>query len=519
MIFVEAECEKGVVVVRMDYIQRIKDDFKDKHIFPAWNILSRLMNTDESRTLVHPNKMSEEQIGALIPSRFNIDEILGLLPAKQKEIAGRIDISQLPRDRPPGLLGQAALFEVLKDKGYDFKHYVDDFYRNWDYGGPKSNALIFLLGYISYIRKFFGAPELDLVEFVLRPQKLHQLALTWDENWVVRIFMNSTIHIPNNLTNKHIHKIVGELLSLQDGRGMTEARAMKWTGLPRAKVSHLMDIIRSSWVEHRYRIVSKNTGTVKVLKKSKASSAVMPSFQSSCTSYLDNADYFVTMNDVFRKDANGKFLEFEAWNTNIERYDTKDDTWKLSPSRYSANSLKDIYALLKTGDHLLPDNKIPPTRRDILFIALLTGMETSHHPGKKQEIHRWFTKGYGVPKEEVQPGIRNVLRKHMVRNQYTHYGIAGKDREFFAILFDDQSSKTIPFLGEVIPNLMWFWLQTNMDMNYGMVFSSHPSYLSPDLRSLIESSIHVHGVKCEILLIHSWAYGQPGSILQLVPEK
>ena len=52
MIFVQAECEKGVVVVRMDYIQRIKDDFKDKHIFPAWNILSRRMNIDESRTLV-----------------------------------------------------------------------------------------------------------------------------------------------------------------------------------------------------------------------------------------------------------------------------------------------------------------------------------------------------------------------------------------------------------------------------------------------------------------------------------
>jgi len=463
--------------------------------------------------------MTKEQISELIPKRFSIEEILGLLPEKQKEIARHIDISQLPRDRPPGLLGQAALFEVLRDKGYDFKHYIDDFYRNWDYGGPKANALIFLLGYIYYIRRFFGAPYLDLVKIYLVPQKLHQLALTWDENWVQRIFMNSTRYIPNNLTNTHIHQIVSKLMCLQDGRGMTIPRVMKWTGLSRTEASHLMDIIRSSWVEHRYCIVSKNTGTVKVLKKSKASSAIMPSFHSSCTSFLDNEDYFISMNDVPREDAVGKFLEFEAWNTNIERYDIKDNTWKLSPSYYSAETVDDIYALLKTGDHHLPKNKIPPTRRDLLFIALLTGMETSHYPGKKHVINRWFTKGYGVPKEEVDPGIRNVLRKNMVRNQYTHYGIAGNDREFFIVLFDDKNSNTIPFLGEVIPNFMWFWLQTSAEMDYGLIFSSHPTYLSPNLRSLIESSMREHDVNGEILLIHSWAYGQPGSILQLVPDE
>lgn len=477
------------------------------------------MNADESRTLVHPNMMTKEQIIDLIPKGFNVEATLGLLPSKQKEIAKRIDISQLPRDRPPGLLGQAALYEVLRDKGYDFKDYIDGFYRNWDYGGPKANALIFLLGYIHYIRRFFGSPELDLVEFFLRPQKLHQLALTWDENWVVRIFMNGAILTPNNLTNRHIHRIVSKLVSLQDGRGMTEARAMKWTGLSRDRVSHLLDIIRSSWVEHRYRIVSKNTETVKVLKKTKSSSAIMPSFHSSCTSFLDNEDYFVSMNDVWRKNAGGKFLEFEAWNTNIERYDTSDDTWKLSPSRYFAKSVEDIYSLLKTGDHLLPKNSAPPTRRDLLFIALLTGMETSHRPGKKHEIYRWFTKGYGVPEEEVEPGIRNVLRKNMVRNQYTHYGIAGRERQFFIVLFDDKSSNTIPFIGEVIPNLMWFWLQTSAEMDYGLIFSSHPIYLSSKLRSLIESSMNEHGINGEILLLHSWAYGQPGSILQLVPDE
>ena len=503
----------------MDYLDTIIKDFKDLSIFPAWGILSRRMNTDTPRTLLHPTKMPKQLISELIPQRFNVNEILSLLPAKQKEIAKRLDISKLPRDRPPGLLGQAALFEVLRDKGFDFKSYLNDFYHNWDYGGPKANALIFLLGYIYYLRLFFGSPKLDLVKEFLGLHQLHQLALRWDENWVTRIFMNSTRYIPNNLTNPQIYEIVKRLVELQDSRGMTISRAVEWTGASRSEASHFLDIIRASWVEHRYRIVSKNTGTVKIITKSKSSNNVVPSFQSSCTSLKSNEDYFISMSDVFKADADGKYLEMESWSTNLNLFDQQDNKWKLSSTKYSARNVEDIFAILKTGDHNLPENKIPPTKRDIVFIALLTGMETSHFSKKRQEILRWFTKGYGIPKDEADKGIRNVLRKHMVRDQYTHYGIAGNDRRFFCILFDDNNSRTIPFLGQVLPNIMWAWLQTNNEMSYGLIFASHPTYMSSDLQNLIESSIQENSVNAETFLIHSWSYGQPGSILQLVADE
>ena len=108
----------------MDYMQRIIEDFGDKDIFPAWGILSRRMNPHEG-TLEHPSSMTEVQISDHIPRRFNIDEILKLLPAKQKEIARRLNISKLPSDRPSGMLGQTALFEILRNKGFDFKSYMD----------------------------------------------------------------------------------------------------------------------------------------------------------------------------------------------------------------------------------------------------------------------------------------------------------------------------------------------------------------------------------------------------------
>jgi hypothetical protein len=127
----------------------------------------------------------------------------------------------------------------------------------------------------------------------------------------------------------------------------------------------------------------------------------------------------------------------EAWNTNVELYDPKDQVWRLKPPSPEARTTEDIYALLQNGDHTIPDTDIPPTRNDFLFIALLAGMDTLHHPKKRPKILKWFTKGYGIPKKDVENGIRNVLRKNMVRNQYTHHGFTELDREFYCITFND----------------------------------------------------------------------------------
>jgi hypothetical protein len=145
-------------------------------------------------------------------------------------------------------------------------------------------------------------------------------------------------------------------------------------------------------------------------------------------------------------------------------------------------------------------------------------MDTSAHSKKKQQIMEWFIKGYGIPKAEVENGIRNVLRKNMLRNQYTLYSIMGSDRESFTLTFDDKSKRVIPFLGEVLSNLPFSWLQMDREMGYGIVFDFHPPYLSGDLRTLIESSMKEHDVNGELFVLQSWGLGQPGSILRLVPD-
>jgi len=506
-----------MVVVEVEYIQKIKQDFVDKSMFQSWEII-RMRMQGKQRTLVHPCNMKKNLLAELIPKKFNVNEILQLIPMKQKEIAKRLNISTLPSDRPSGMLGQTALFEILRNKGFNFKSYLDEFHKNWEQSHVEGYILLFTLGYLHYLRRFFEYPPIDLVKFLLEPVTRYQLAITWDENWVTRILTNIFSVSPINMPNENIRQIMRNLMGVQDAWGMTVQRVMKWTGESRTNSSHHMDIMRASWLEHRFRLVGKNTGTVKILSKSQSTTKIMPSFHSMGTSFADDTEYFISLFDVFRKDVKGKFYELEAMTTNVDLYDPKDQVWKLNSSPKVTRTKSDIYSLLQNGNHTVPDNDIPPTNRDFLFIALLTAMDTGHHPNKKQEILQTITKGYGVPHEEAVNGVRNVLRKNMVRNQYTHYAMMD-DREVFTVIFDDQPKKVIPFLGEVLQSLPFFSFQINYEMGYGHVFDFHPSYLSCDLRMLIESSMKEHGINGELFVLHSFIFGQPGSILQLIPDE
>ena len=488
-------------------------------MYQAWGELTKRMSGGVQHTLVHPCSMKKTILAELMPNNITTKELFELLPMKQKEIAKRLNISLLPNDRPSGMLGQSALFEILRNKRFDFKSYLDGFYEKWERSHEEGYLLAFMLGYLYYLRRIFECPPVDLVRCLIEPVTSYQLAISWDENWETRIKMNIFSVTPPNESNKQIHMILRHLLPLQDGWGVTANRVKKWLGVSRAEASHLVEIMRSSWMEHWYRIVSKNTGTVKILTKSQASSKVVPSLYSSCTSLMDDKEYFLSVREVHKKDAEDKYFEMEAWTTNVDLFDQKEKVWKLSATTETARMPKDIYSLFQNSDLTVPDNDIPPTRKDFLFIALLAGMDTGHHPKKRQEILKYFTEGYGVPKKDVVNGIRNVFRKNMVRNQYTHHGFTDLDREMYNITFNDQSKKVIPFLGEILPNLPFSIFYTDAKMSYGYIFEYHPSYLSCDVRKLIHSSMREHDVDGELFVVRSWGYGEPGSLLQLVPDE
>lgn len=512
------------MLVSVGYIQSIREEFWDKSMFQAWDVVDKrvtkhYVSDDNYPTLYHPCNLKREILQGLVPASLDIDELLQEVNVKQKEIARRLNISKLPSDRPSGWLGQTALYEVLLNKGFDFRSYVQDWPTQWYDSQGYGYMLLMILGYLTYIRRFFGVPPLDLVKEIVEPITDYQFAMTWDKNWVHRVLHNVISVTPNYLPNKHIHKILSELMRVQDGWGANVSRVMDWTGLPRDEATFIRNVIRTGWCEHRWRLVSKNTGTVKVLSKSQSKWKEVPSFFTVCTSLQDGQDYFISTTDVFKKDAEGSYFEWEGFNTNIELFDLRDQVWNLSPSPYNARKVDDIYALIQNGEHTIPDNDIPPTNRDFFFIALLLAMNTSNHTKKREETMDWLTLGYGVPRKEAEHGYRNVMRKNLLRNQHTHYAIMGPEREMLTILFDGKSKDVIPFLGDILPNLPLFWLKTDLGMNCGHLFEHHPPYLSGEIRHLIDSSMAEHDVNGEVFLTKSWAFGFPGSILRLVADE
>ncbi|MFW9894118.1 MAG: hypothetical protein ACFFFO_18080, partial [Candidatus Thorarchaeota archaeon] len=150
----------------MSYIQEIKNEFLDKSMFQTWQIVDK-RTYDTKVSLVHPCHMKKNLLRKLIPRRFNVDEVLDLLPLKQKEIAKRLNIAKLPSDRPSGMLGQVALFEVLRNKGFDFKIYLDSFWKQWYRSQSEEYTLLYALGYLYYIRRFFGYQPIDLVKYLV----------------------------------------------------------------------------------------------------------------------------------------------------------------------------------------------------------------------------------------------------------------------------------------------------------------------------------------------------------------
>ncbi|MFW9849981.1 MAG: hypothetical protein ACFFF4_12660 [Candidatus Thorarchaeota archaeon] len=472
----------------------------------------------EGHTLLHPFKMRKELLQDLIPSNFVVDEVLESLNAKQKEIARRLRVSMLLGEKSLGMLGQAALFEILRNRGFTFRSYLNRFRTMWERSKTEGYELLFTLGYIYYLRRFFGYVPIDLVLYLLEPVTRYQLSISSEEFWSNRIITNNLGVRPCVLSNRKINQILTKLVQDQDIHDLTTSRVIDWIGGTKVSTAHLIDILRASRLEHQYRVVSKNTGIVYEFEKSKTKWKTKPSFFSSCTSLDDNETYYVTLRSVFKDDAVRQSFELEAINTNISLYDPKDLCWRLNSSPRQIRTLKDIISLFHNSDLTVPDTNMKLTKRDLFYIALLTTLNPYQQSLKFKEIVDRLVGSFDLPHDEVVRGIQSVFRKNMVRNQYTHPAIM-EDCESYALYFDDKKRKIIRFLGEVLQNLPFFTLQISSDMRCGFLVDNHPSYLTCEIRNLIDSSMKEHDVNGEIFAMHSWGFGHPGSILQLVSSQ
>ncbi len=129
--------------------------------------------------LLHPLNTPLGIFEKVIPPDIPHSLLLSLVSKTQKEITKNLDISQLPSDRTPGLIGQAALFKILRDINCDFSFYMK--------GGFDELGYMFLrfLGraqcYVDYVKPKSNHDILSY--YFTKSEHMHEV-VSYEKMWV-----------------------------------------------------------------------------------------------------------------------------------------------------------------------------------------------------------------------------------------------------------------------------------------------------------------------------------------------
>jgi hypothetical protein len=500
----------------MSYINRVKEELSGMTYPAMWQYLFEKTYGDFN-FLLHPCTVTEEILSRQLPESVDIQEVLKRIPTKQKELAKRLNIPILPSDRQPGFMGQAALFEVLREMDVDFSFYIDDQYETLLKLWLDGFGLFCILSATSYAREYYAYEHIDLVKHFFEPLNPNTIVLTFERNWMHRVLANWVSLHPIVTDNTAALGVLKHVVCSQDGWGPTVSRVVNWTGKTRKEAKRLIDVMSVCGLLNFYRLVLKNVGIVKTVTTSTSPSKTLASLELHCTSLNDGQDYFISFSDYREKLSDRDCLDRYAISCNVENIDPHDHLWQVKDSVPVMTKIEDLQKLFHNSDHTIADNTIPPTARDLLVAAVFLSMQMEYIPGKREHVIRRLVDGCGIPREEANLAVRNVLRKHMICDSYSI--IVAPDREAIAIHFDDSPTKTVPALSMIVPSLPMMEILSNQSFSHGYVFAYMPTYLSCDVRDIIESSLSDFDVNAELFVFKSYKRAPSASVLSLIQEE
>ena len=499
----------------MSFIDEVKKRFGTSSYFEIWEAMTRDMfgNFDN---LLHPCTTNETQLKKQLPAGVPIKDILEKVSIKQKDIAKRLDLPLLPSDRQPGLLGQAALYEVLSEGGYDLSFYVNAKWINIGQRFAEGFALLQILCFFQFLRVYYDAEPLDMVKYLFESINPSEHVGFFKKNWLYRVISNALATRPSLIDQEDGLRILKQVVKIQDSRGVTISRVAEWTGKNRRDAEFLQRSLAMSGITHFSSPVMRNVGITTVSSESTKLEEEPAYWKWACTSLKDNRECFLNFRYVWKEDAGVPYSNHLASTYNFDNYDSTRREWTLPNSRTDEDVVQNPIKLFKNSDFTIPTNTIPPTKRDILILALLTSMPGELSSEKnKYTIQRLI--GCGIPKKDAEQGLRNVHRKNLVHHVYRH--TMWYETENMLILFSDSADRTIPFISDIVPSLPRWYFLTNDEFTHGNLLTKYPPYLSQRVRSLIANSISEHDLNAEAFIGKAYKGEGTANLLALIPDE
>ncbi|TFG27366.1 hypothetical protein EU528_12985 [Candidatus Thorarchaeota archaeon] len=459
-------------------------------------------------TLIHPLSAPAETLERLLPTNINIDEILRKIPEKQKEIAHRIDISKLPSDRPPGFIGQAALFEVMREMNCDFSFSLsnDDLTEEFLFFQVLAKSQ-FSVDFLGYEKDHFS------VDLYFEPWDRGRRSDRRTKIWTDRILSVYFFRIQQNLDfyrKPELRTIIKQTLKIQDKRGSTTSRVQNWLNCSISKAKKINKIFNSFSLVHRINTLNlPRAGLVRTVQESK----IVPKptnleFWFHGTKMKDNSPTFLVGKIDRKSQGEDRTLELEAVRLNSEMYDDRLSRWSFPQDFSDIQSVNTLHQLFDYSNLNAIDTEIAISERDLFYLGI--SRMSYYNRLTYDEISRYLD----VQVSDVQDAFRNLFRKKLIRNIFKP--CASGLSEFIVIGVDDNPNCIIPFLGSVVQVAPTSTLRVSRDFNHACMWHNLPKYLVNEFTTKVNQIGRECNVDPDIFKITTFKPFHLSSIMSLL---
>ncbi len=431
----ESSIEHNSIVNGMSYIERAKREFIGHTDHEIWKTIGYYISSPHLR---HPANTPHNILKQLLPN-LEIDEILLQVSSKQKEIAHRVDSSQLPSDRPPGFIGQAALFAVLRERNADFSYYLNVSLDELGF------SFFRYLANASYIMQFLDYPLTEdiILPFFTRVDESRHSA-RYEDMWydrINRIYEGSFLGSIDFFRSNQYRDVIENLVGATRHNSLNISNISKWVDCSRRHANLLYNVItRSGSIFRGFIPVLKKLNLTRTMEEGThgTDSSLELSMRCRHLATQKPTSFYGRLIDFNETDLPLYSIEGEKLNTNLYSRDKK--RWEMSESYLEINTMQ---SLLDCFNKITPMNTTPikVSSRDMYAIGALRIF-------RGQSIETFLTDNIGLTANESHNALRNVFRRGLVIPIYRPQRF-GPHRVIFAIL-SGSSRDVIRSLGQII---------------------------------------------------------------------
>jgi hypothetical protein len=367
----------------------------------------------QSYTLHHPLTIDRNELLEMLPDGIDVEEILKLTRAKQKEIAKNVDINKLPVDRTPDYIGQIALYEVLRCTDYDTAYVVERSEYEWD---PSGFTLFHLLLRQHFVNKELGYEDIDLISGLLEPREGHQEQIRFEELWLDRLYRNlgTVLEKMNYMEHKLLQKTVENLLRVFEWKNVSTNRIREWCDCSRDQAQRLKALLRGIELRKYFSTCLTNLGLVKSITKGKRNPSPRIYNFLRCTDVRSENTEYISSTLNFPSETSEYCLINQVFSINTALYSDKLKRWTLRCTLTENKSLGECEKIQFLPDYYLEGNK-RISQRDVFFTAFYLSLATSYTvdmlPCSIEEYTSHYT---GLKKDECAKGLRSIRRKNLI---------------------------------------------------------------------------------------------------------